>query len=712
MKTKMSEGKPEDAKAEPGVFERYHPQHPLPEGIRKMEHDDTICKYCGVSYLIHNEIKAMEEKLKKTLAEMEHYRGSVEREKQLQVDYERLMGETKELREHSKEMDNIISSLRSSLKNEEELSNHLRLQNQNVQSELDRTITERESFRLKFSLFEERLPSIKSQLVSQRQSVRDVHKFVEERDAKIQSDLQLLQKNIIEKYQSEQQGISSLQQHIDKLEAEKSESAMQSTMMTDKVRRQEKELKSLSNVREENSQLQQKCNSLENSIKDIRQQLEDSVSTSRQLNLESQQFKESLRNKAQEIEELTAQSRRKEQNTEMSLQKLQNDLRKKETELTSLTREMKTMQSRFNEQKMKEEEIHRKATLTVTETRELKNILAKAEEEIEQLKGERESMILSHQNRIEQLRESFKQKMFEAESWPEKLEEMLQKERAKHVASLKSMEERLKENFVLEIKIEKEKYQELLGKYQNSNKDHEAILKAQLNSLESKYRSEIRDLQQFLSDTKERAKDSEDSLRKEVQSLKSIIQDLENRLGRLDSGNEEMISTLKQQLKETHDELGETRQQMEEQAGQLKTAKEENAFLQETVRKECEERFELMEKFSEAKEELLQLKKPSGGYSSLNSSRNSSAVNLKKSESFNTPKPSPPDDGLSRKDSEGSSPNKTKIPSAPSNRDVGPSTNNELTFGGESAKTPGRLKGNSLAENRRRIAQILGRREK
>ena len=35
-------------------------------------------------------------------------------------------------------------------------------------------------------------------------------------------------------------------------------------------------------------------------------------------------------------------------------------------------------------------------------------------------------------------------------------------------------------------------------------------------------------------------------------------------------------------------------------------------FLQDTVRKECEERFELTEKLSEAKGELLQLKKPSG----------------------------------------------------------------------------------------------------
>jgi len=43
----------------------YEPQHPLPQEIQEMNNEDTICKYCGVSYLIHNEMK----KLKKLLEE-------------------------------------------------------------------------------------------------------------------------------------------------------------------------------------------------------------------------------------------------------------------------------------------------------------------------------------------------------------------------------------------------------------------------------------------------------------------------------------------------------------------------------------------------------------------------------------------------------------------------------------------------------------------
>ena len=56
-------------------LERYMPEHPLPEEVRKMERDETVCKYCGVSYLIHNEIKALEDKLRQTEEKLLHYQG-------------------------------------------------------------------------------------------------------------------------------------------------------------------------------------------------------------------------------------------------------------------------------------------------------------------------------------------------------------------------------------------------------------------------------------------------------------------------------------------------------------------------------------------------------------------------------------------------------------------------------------------------------------
>ncbi|KAF6384919.1 leucine, glutamate and lysine rich 1 [Rhinolophus ferrumequinum] len=65
-------------------MDRHIPMHALPEEIQKMSPEEKVCKYCGVSYLILHEFKAMEEKVKAMEKEMKFYQGSVEREKRLQ----------------------------------------------------------------------------------------------------------------------------------------------------------------------------------------------------------------------------------------------------------------------------------------------------------------------------------------------------------------------------------------------------------------------------------------------------------------------------------------------------------------------------------------------------------------------------------------------------------------------------------------------------
>lgn len=45
-------------------FEKHTPIYPLPNEILKMPRDETVCQFCGVSYLIHNEIKKLEERIK------------------------------------------------------------------------------------------------------------------------------------------------------------------------------------------------------------------------------------------------------------------------------------------------------------------------------------------------------------------------------------------------------------------------------------------------------------------------------------------------------------------------------------------------------------------------------------------------------------------------------------------------------------------------
>ncbi|XP_010209504.1 PREDICTED: myosin-9-like [Tinamus guttatus] len=55
-----------------------------------MPRDETVCKYCGVSYLILHEFKVMEEKVKAMEKEIKFYKGSIEREKRLQEELQTL----------------------------------------------------------------------------------------------------------------------------------------------------------------------------------------------------------------------------------------------------------------------------------------------------------------------------------------------------------------------------------------------------------------------------------------------------------------------------------------------------------------------------------------------------------------------------------------------------------------------------------------------
>jgi hypothetical protein len=65
-------------------FERYTPKFPLPSDITSMSRQDTVCQFCGVSYLIHNEIKALEAKCQKLESDLTYYAGIHSREAALE----------------------------------------------------------------------------------------------------------------------------------------------------------------------------------------------------------------------------------------------------------------------------------------------------------------------------------------------------------------------------------------------------------------------------------------------------------------------------------------------------------------------------------------------------------------------------------------------------------------------------------------------------
>ncbi|TPP65957.1 hypothetical protein FGIG_10698 [Fasciola gigantica] len=48
----------------------YRPKFPLPDEINQLPRDQTVCQYCGVSYLVLSEIKQLEERIEKQSSEL------------------------------------------------------------------------------------------------------------------------------------------------------------------------------------------------------------------------------------------------------------------------------------------------------------------------------------------------------------------------------------------------------------------------------------------------------------------------------------------------------------------------------------------------------------------------------------------------------------------------------------------------------------------
>uniref|UniRef100_K7EBE0 Leucine, glutamate and lysine rich 1 n=1 Tax=Ornithorhynchus anatinus TaxID=9258 RepID=K7EBE0_ORNAN len=102
------------------TMDRHIPVHALPEEIQKMPRDETVCKYCGISYLILHEFKDMEEKMKAMEKEMKFYQGSVEREKTLQEKLQSLSQDFQEYKSDCESKTERIKILSKDLKNQQE----------------------------------------------------------------------------------------------------------------------------------------------------------------------------------------------------------------------------------------------------------------------------------------------------------------------------------------------------------------------------------------------------------------------------------------------------------------------------------------------------------------------------------------------------------------------------------------------------------------
>nr|XP_051674692.1 protein LEKR1 isoform X6 [Oryctolagus cuniculus] len=118
-------------------MDRHIPLHALPEEIQKMSPEEKVCKYCGVSYLILHEFKAMEEKVKAMEKELKFYQGSIEREKRLQEKLQSLSQDFEQYKIDNESKIERIQDARMQLKSQQNEFQRIQKELSHMQHELN-----------------------------------------------------------------------------------------------------------------------------------------------------------------------------------------------------------------------------------------------------------------------------------------------------------------------------------------------------------------------------------------------------------------------------------------------------------------------------------------------------------------------------------------------------------------------------------------------
>ncbi|XP_029648770.1 leucine-, glutamate- and lysine-rich protein 1-like [Octopus sinensis] len=605
-------------------LERYSPQHPLPESIQKMEVSETVCHYCGMSYLIHREIKALEDKILRLELELKKCRDAEQREKELISRVNSLQQSLEEVQQQKETLHNASTlneaQLQSRNKELKESRTHLKRLEADI-DDLNKEISllssanngyknENSQTKSKLKTIVKCLQSLKTEFVNisdiaeenkkyANQKVKEFRSYHQQIIAAHQTDLQQMKlKNV--SLGKENNELLKLKENYLKIEKD-SHVFKRNAYLADQ------KLKNLENANQLNKQR----------IRELEDKLENYQEINHQSVMESNQYKDQLKNMKNMVEELNCQLRKKEQHMENLLQNSQIEVHELQQKLHAVRRECNQVHEQLNTKQTDDNEVKRKQQVMSTLVEQLRDSEKKLRSEIESLKKERDTTTSAHQDQILQLKNSFRQKLEEFEKSPLKLETLLQKERNNHILEIEKLKEEMSESFHMSLEIEKQKYQKLLDKYQEDKLNAEEIAKKQVASAVQCHIEAINDLEELLSSTRNTFTENEISLKKEIDGLKKVIKDLEKRIANSDKAGEEETTKLNLELAGKQQELKDFESKLKTCNQQLEEANCQILNLQKTVHDECKERLELTESLTAARTELLQLKKPFGGYNKI-----------------------------------------------------------------------------------------------
>eukprot|EP01135_Chromosphaera_perkinsii_P004926 Nk52_evm31s304 gene=Nk52_evmTU31s304 len=210
------------------------------------------------------------------------------------------------------------------------------------------------------------------------------------------------------------------------------------------------------------------------------------------------------------------------------------------------------------------------------------------------LTSEREQMVQNHQSQIEQLQESFRERLREADKFPQKMmqrEREFTKERDDIIAQYEAQLRQQKSDFIEKMRIENAKHDEVIKDMSIKLTSAQTELRVEMNGLVEKHKAVATDLANSLGQEKR-------AHHIDLEQMKERLSKVENEVLTV-----QRISNDKDQ--EYQNELRNLRAEIARLQATLSKKESEVTFLQKTVHKECDERKELVEALKKARSQAL-----------------------------------------------------------------------------------------------------------
>ncbi|XP_069583548.1 protein LEKR1 [Ranitomeya imitator] len=595
-------------------MEKHVPMHPLPEEIQMMPRDETLCKYCGVSYLVLHEFKLLEDKVKALEKKLSFYQGSEEREKRLQGELQYLRQEHEQSKTDSESKAERLRIALLQLKEKDDnlhvLTTELTTCQQALRTAQDHKqllgekAAKQEAILRKSQSF---LRLLQSEQSAVRKNVQVIMGYWNDLRRDISSQIQ-------ETLRSHSAEMISLRARLEEFQIESLSLRNQVKNLQPIAESVTLISKQLQNSREKETELKNKCREMEKQILDLQQQLETVRTDFHNVTKEMQQHKDISIIKAKEANDFHNKLQRMEFDKEAIILKLTKDLKENNEAVTDSQQKCKMLQEEITEIRRTGETFRKRTHHLENELEATKEVLKQSEEDIAHMKHEREAQVASYQNRIDQLQEALKQRVVSQDSWQTKIRNELENEHQKYLLQLEETKKQLREEAQIELEIERQKHQEMLNNFETKSEALERKIPSLISQACDELHAEVTMLEKKLHEAQARLTEKDLGKEREVTNLKKIVSELELRLSREQDHN---ISVLEEMRKDVHtkaDKLKEMNLNCAELRLHLDQATQEIDFLKETVRMECEERYELTEALTQAKQQLLEMKRVNGSF--------------------------------------------------------------------------------------------------